>query len=157
MITLGSLSANSLKVISNSEGWFFWVTAAVLAVCFLVFPVVSVYQNIVIKNPATFTSINAGLTYLMNVFVGLFCWEDQIINWGGYVLSWSMFLLGIYLVSDADLFEEKITENTEEDIDKNLIRVDEEPDARPNITRFSIVPGTRLESTLTRVNAVIAK
>ena len=154
ILTLGSLSANSLKVVSNSEGWFFWANAVIFGVCFVVFPFVGIYQNVVIKNPATFSSINAGLTYLMNVFVGLFCWKDQIINWGGYVLSWTMFILGIYLVSDADLLAERIDKNTEEDIDKNLIWVDEgEPNARrPNITRFSIVPGTHLETTFTKAH-----
>ena len=98
MLIMGSFMASCLKVFSNSEGWLFWANIGLFVVCFVVFPVVSVYQNIVIKNPATFVSINAGLTYLLNVLVGLICWKDQVRNWGGYVVSWTLFLLGIYLV-----------------------------------------------------------
>lgn len=98
MLIMGSFMASCLKVFSNSKGWLFWANIGLFVVCFIVFPVVSVYQNIVIKNPATFVSINAGLTYLTNVLVGLICWNDQIRNWGGYVISWTLFLLGIYLV-----------------------------------------------------------
>ena len=64
ILIMGSLSGSCLKVFSNSEGWFFWVNAVVFAICFLFFPVVSIYQNIVIKNPATFVSINSGLAYI---------------------------------------------------------------------------------------------
>jgi hypothetical protein len=155
ILIMGSLSGSCMKVFSNSEGWFFWVNAIVFAVCFLVFPVVSIYQNIVIKNPATFVSINSGLTYLLNVVIGLISWKDQIRNWGGYVISWTLFILGIYLVSDLDLIGTESADDA--DIDSCLItgnaKVDNlsEEKSANLISRFSIVSGARIETTLKRV------
>ena len=151
ILIMGSLTGSCLKVFSNSEGWFFWVNAVVFGICFLLFPVVSIYQNIAIKNPATFASINQGLTYLLNVLVGLICWKDQIRNWGGYVISWTLFILGIYLVSDLDLFEARYTEDED---DLSLISVDlgvdhfSQKKSKPLISRLSLVPGTRVETTV---------
>ena len=156
ILIMGSLSGSCLKVFSNSEGWFFWVNNIVFCICFLLFPVVSVYQNIVIKNPATFASINQGFTYLLSVIVGLICWKDQIRNWGGYVISWTLFILGIYLVSDLDLFGTEDS-NDDDDIDLSLIAPDAEVDkmsqeiSAPFITRLSVVPGTRVEATVRKV------
>ena len=156
ILIMGSLTGSCLKVFSNSEGWFFWVNAVVFAICFLFFPVVSIYQNIVIKNPATFVSINSGLTYLLNVLVGLICWKDQIRNWGGYVISWTLFILGIYLVSDVDLFGTEDIDD-DDDIDLNLISVDAEVDhlskekSAPFISRLSIVPAVHIEDNVRKV------
>ena len=67
ILITGGFITSCTKLFSNSEGWFFWTSVGLFAICFLVFPVVSMCKNIYVKNMATFVSINSASTYLVSL------------------------------------------------------------------------------------------
>jgi hypothetical protein len=102
---LGIFNSISMKIIPNSSGWFFGLNLAIFIFISVYYPVVSLVQNVVIKNPGIFLSISSAATYLVNVLSGLLVWKDDIRNWVGYNCSIAIFLFGVYLITDTDIIK----------------------------------------------------
>lgn len=95
----------TMKVIPSSTGLFFGLNLAFFIFIFFYYPVVSLVQNVVIKNPGVFLSISSAVTYLVNVASGLLVWKDEVRNWTGYGCSIVIFLFGIYLITETDIIK----------------------------------------------------
>lgn len=116
----------TLKVVPNSKGWFFGLNLAIFIFISVYYPVASLVQNVVIKNPGVFLSISSAVTYLVNVASGLLVWKDEVGNWTGYSCSIVIFLFGIYLITETDIIKGissrlKKMKSTETSLVKSLI------------------------------------